>query len=133
MDYMGKAEQVMIFGVTLHKLQLPSFAPRRFLCSCANSAPLCLSCTAATPGSFLPVGLLLSGCGFSGAWWLQEHPNGQRRLVGSATSCVPTEPAPVCHSTEDKGHPPPLSFPCSLSPAPHLTVLALSSLVLCLK
>lgn len=71
------------------------------------------------PSSFLPVGMLLSGCGFSGsagAWWVQEHPNGRRRLVGSANSCAPTEPPPPCVTAQ--GHPPNTALPLLLATSP---------------
>lgn len=116
---------------------LPSVAPRRFLCSCANSPPLRLSCTAATAG-------LLPACGDAAfkMWFLRKRWS----VVGAGASQRPKAPGGLCHQlcarratpgvSQHGGHGdilPPLPFPCSLPPALHLTVLPLSSVVLCLK
>lgn len=97
---------------------LPSVAPRHFSALVLIHPHSVFPAQLPQPGSFLPVGMLLSGCGFSGsagAWRVQEHPNGRRRLVGSATSCAPAEPPPVCHSTAGTGtssHHCPSPAPC---------------------
>lgn len=67
---------------------LLSFAPRPFLCSCASSPPLCLSCTAATAG-------LLPACGDAAfrMWFLRKRWS----VAGAGSSQRPKAPGGLSH------------------------------------